>query len=399
MKHIITGQVGTAGNVASTDKIRQELVLEFRQYFGASPAIIVRSPGRVNLIGEHTDYNDGFVFPMAIDRASWIALRPRHDQFVFLHSLDHGKTLKFDLDMFHRDIMSWEEYPKGVAHILQQAGHQLHGWEGVTRCDVPMGAGLSSSASFELATARAFSEVSGFAWDGRFMALACQKAENEWVGVNCGIMDQLISSLGKEGHALFIDCRSLDAKPAALPQHTSVMILDTSTRRGLVGTAYNERRAQCAVAANHFGVSALRDVPIATFDARAGELDELIRKRARHVIHENQRTLDALHAMNEGDAHALGILMNESHASLRDDFEVTNDALNVIVETVLGQTGCFGARMTGAGFGGCAVALVETARAGDISQHVATEYACKTGLTPTLYVTTPAGGTSRETLS
>ncbi len=372
------------------------LIQDFTQRFGGAPDIVIRSPGRVNLIGEHTDYNDGFVFPLAIGRATRIALRPRRDGQVILHSLDHNETAAFDLADLHKQEMTWREYPKGVAHALQQTGHTLRGWEGVTTCDVPMGAGLSSSASFELAVARAFAEVSDIPWDGRRMALLCQQAENKWVGVNCGIMDQLICALGQAGHALFIDCRSLDVVPAALPEGAAVLILDTATRRGLVDSAYNERRAQCRAAAAHFGVSALRDVAPETFDARAHELDATIRRRARHVISENRRTRDALEAMRRGDAAALGRLMYESHASLRDDFEVTNDALNAVVEITRRQTGCLGARMTGAGFGGCAVALIEEGRAAEIAARAASEYKAETGRTPALYVTEPARGTSRE---
>lgn len=377
--------------------MKENIARAFRTHFDASPELIVRSPGRVNLIGEHTDYNDGFVFPMAIERASWIALRPRRDRKVILHSLEHDEVLELDLDGFRRENMSWREYPKGVAHVLQQAGHRLTGWEGIGCCDVPMGAGLSSSASFELAVARAFTEVAGVAWDGRAMALACQKAENEWVGVQCGIMDQLISALGREGHALFVDCRSLDVVPAALPPGTAVLILDTATRRGLVESAYNERRAQCRQAAGHFGVTALRDVSTEQFTARADELDAVIRRRARHVVFENQRTCDALAAMQRGDAAALGTLMDESHASLRDDFEVTNEALNTMVALVSREPGCFGARMTGAGFGGCAVALVEAERAEELARRAGGAYEKATGKKPALYVSAPAEGTSRVT--
>lgn len=370
----------------------------FTKHFGGPPAFVVRSPGRVNLIGEHTDYNDGFVFPMAIERATWIALRPRNDRAIHLHSLDHGETMQLNFDRFEKEAMSWREYPKGMVHVLQQQGFTLHGWEGVTCCDVPMGAGLSSSASFELAVARACTEAAGIPWDGKRMALAAQKAENEWVGVKCGIMDQLISALGVQGCALFIDCRTLDATPAALPAGHAVLILDTMTRRGLVESAYNERRAQCKAAAAHFGVGLLRDVSVAQFEARSGELDPVSRKRARHVVYENQRTRDALAAMQGNDAPKLGRLMDESHASLRDDFQVTNDALNTIVTMVRRQGGCLGARMTGAGFGGCAVALVASDRAESIAGIVQSEYQASTGLKPAVYVSQPSAGTNRINL-
>ncbi|MCX7886469.1 MAG: galactokinase [Verrucomicrobiae bacterium] len=372
--------------------IQQRVTEIFRQRYGGAPSALVRAPGRVNLIGEHTDYNDGFVLPMAIDRASWIALRPRDDGKVRLYSVQHDQTVEFALDAFRRSVRHWGEYPKGVAWALQQAGYRLNGWEGVTDCDVPLGAGLSSSASFEMATVRAFEVVSGFAWEPAKLALLGQRAENEWVGVNCGVMDQMISAAGKAGHALLIDCRTLQHRLVPLPPKTVVVILDTATRRGLVGSAYNERRAQCEAAARFFGVRALRDVSVAEFLARANELDEVTRRRARHVVTENERTLQAAEAMCRGDARLFGQLMNESHESLRSDFEVTNDALNVMVECARRANGCFGARMTGAGFGGCAVALVEETVAEDFVRTVAARYQRATGLIPQLYVTVASDG-------
>jgi len=377
--------------------LHEKVMSLFEQHHGSSPSFVVRSPGRVNLIGEHTDYNEGFVFPLAIENATWIALRPRADQVINLFSADHGESVLIHLDHIQRDAMNWREYPKGVVHVLQSLGHNILGWEGVTLCDVPMGAGLSSSASFELAVARACTEVSGIPWDGLRMAQAAQQAENEWVGVKCGIMDQLISALGQEGHALFIDCRSLDAQPARLPTGTAVLILDTMTRRGLVESAYNERRAQCRTAAMHFGVTALRDVSLELFEAHADELDPMVRKRARHVITENRRTCDAFTAMQNDDATALGALMDASHVSLRDDFEVTNHALNTMVSLVRAHVGCLGARMTGAGFGGCAVALVEADLADAIADRTRAAYHEASGHDPAIYTSTPAQGTSCTT--
>ena len=381
---------------ANTSEVHQRVVTDFAQRFGAPPSVVVRAPGRVNLIGEHTDYNDGFVMPMAIDRATWIALRPRADDTVILQALDHGESLTFNLKDFQRDAMTWREYPKGVTHMLKEAGYPLRGWEGVTACDVPMGAGLSSSASYELAIARAFSAVAGFAWDAPRMAVLCQKAENEWVGVKCGIMDQMISAVGEKDKAVLIDCRDLSRKPAPLPAGTAVVIMDTMTRRGLVDSAYNERRQQCHAAAAHFGVKALRDVTMNVFQSRAGELDPVVCKRARHVISENERTVSAVAAMTNGDAAALGQLMNTSHDSLRDDFEVTNHELNVIVDVARQQAGCFGARMTGAGFGGCAVALVAAPQAQTFAARVAEGYARKCGRQPAIYVTLATAGASLE---
>ena len=367
---------------------------EFRKLFGKDPAFVVRAPGRVNLIGEHTDYNEGFVMPMAIDRATWIALSPSRDATVTLHSLDHHETATFAASMVNRDAMSWREYPKGVAFALKEAGYTLCGWDGVTACDVPMGAGLSSSASYELAVARAFCAVSGFTWDAPRMALLCQKAENEWVGVKCGIMDQMISAVGEQGKATLIDCRDLSREASPLPPGTSVVIMDTMTRRGLVDSAYNERRRQCAEAAACLGVSVLRDATEPQLVAKKSDMDPVAFRRARHVITENQRTVEATRVMARGDAAALGQLMNASHNSLRDDFEVTNGELDQIVLIARKQEGCFGARMTGAGFGGCAVALVTTANVSAFVRWVSKEYAMACGKSAQLYVTPAVAGAS-----
>jgi galactokinase len=361
----------------------------FTTRFGTDPTFITRAPGRVNLIGEHTDYNDGFVLPLAIDRAIWIALRPRPDRTVRLHSLDYGETAVFSLDDLNKGS-GWSEYVKGVAWALQENDHNLMGWEGVMAGDVPQGAGLSSSAALELATARAFQAVGGWEWQPAVMAQLCQKAENEWVGVNCGIMDQMVIAAAKADHALLIDCRSLHTEQVPLPPTTdggatAVLILDTSTRRGLVDSAYNERRRQCETAAAFFGVKALRDVSLAQFLQAEDRLDTTTRRRARHVITENERTLAAGQAMRQGNARRLGHLMNESHTSLRDDFEVSSPELNLIVELAQAQPDCYGARLTGAGFGGCAVALIDRAKGGEIETAVATAYQQATGLTPRLY--------------
>lgn len=364
----------------------------FSSRFGHPPRWIVRAPGRVNLIGEHTDYNDGFVLPLAIDRAVWIALRPRDDRRVVVHSLDYNETSEFSLDQLAKGNPSWIEYLKGVAWSLSQAGHKLRGWEGVMRGDVPLGAGLSSSAALELATARAFAAASDLAWEPATMAKLGQKAENQWVGVNCGIMDQLISAAGQAAHALLIDCRSLASRAVPFPAGIAVVVLDTATRRGLVDSAYNDRRAQCEAAAKFFGVRALRDVSLATFQRREAELDEPIRSRARHVITENHRTEAAAEAMIRGDVDGLGQLMNQSHVSLRDDYQVSSAALDAMVEAAQRHPACRGARMTGAGFGGCAVAIVNAAEADSFVQAVSADYAQQTGHTPTLYVCQATNG-------
>ncbi|MYE26832.1 MAG: galactokinase [Chloroflexi bacterium] len=365
----------------------------FTAKFGEAPAFIVRAPGRVNLIGEHTDYNDGFVFPMAINRATWIALRPRADKRVLAISLDMDDQREFSLNDLRRPAdADWIDYLAGVAWALRERGYPLRGWEGVAAGDVPIGAGLSSSAALELVTARAFFEVSDFEWDAAEIALACQAAENNWLGVNCGIMDQMISAAGVEDRALLIDCRSLETTSAPLPADTAVVILDSGTRRGLVDSAYNERRKQCEAAARHFGVSALRDVDETAFAERAQELDELSRKRARHVVTENERTLRARDAMRSGEAAALGKLMIASHISLRDDFEVSSPALDAIVDCANAEDACYGARMTGAGFGGCAVALARADGADAFAERVSAAYQSATGIQPTLYITRASRG-------
>lgn len=377
--------------------LQEHVAQEFANRFGTPPDIIARAPGRVNLIGEHTDYNDGFVLPMAIDRAVWIALRPRNDSYVVIYSLDYDEVAEFSPAEMSQESQrhgEWVEYMKGVAWALQEAGWTLNGWEGVMAGDVPIGAGLSSSAAIELATARAFAELSSHVWDAVEMAKICQRAENEWVGMKSGIMDQLISSAGVEGRALLIDCRWLTLEPVPLPPDTRVVIMDTTTRRELVTSAYNERRRQCEQAASFFNVPALRDVSLQQFEAAADLLDPVVAKRARHVITENERTLQAADAMRAGDATTFGRLMDASHTSLRDDFEVTNDALNTIVEIARRQAGCYGARMTGGGFGGCAVALVRADVEAAFIESVTAAYRQETGLDARIYVSPAAAGAS-----
>lgn len=372
----------------------QLLKQSFASYFNSESEIIVRAPGRVNLIGEHTDYNDGFVLPMAIDHAVWLALRPRDDRTVRLFSLDLETEAAFELDSLTKGS-DWIEYPKSIAYELMKAGYELRGFDAVMTGDVPRGAGLSSSAAVELAVARAFAAVSGIEWDAPKMAKLSQKAENEWVGVNCGIMDQMASAACKEGHALFLDCRSLEIQHAPLPQGVSIVILDTSTRRGLVGSAYNERRSQCEEAARWFGVKALRDVSVEEFNKSSKNgLNELAEKRARHIITENARVLEAMEVMKAGNVKRLGELFNASHDSLRDDFEVTNDALNIMVDCAREQASCYGARMTGAGFGGCAVALVKEENAAEFVTAVSEAYRQRSSMEAAVYVCKPSEGAS-----
>jgi galactokinase len=371
--------------------IPQRVTEAFHRILGGAPTLLVRAPGRVNLIGEHTDYNDGFVLPMAISRAVWIALSPRTDRRVVVHSLDFGETLVVDLARVERG-RGWGEYIKGVAWALEQAGSNLRGWQGVVAGDVPIGAGLSSSAALELAVARAFAEVSRLTWAGRAMALLAQRAEREWVGVPCGIMDQLISAVGRAGHALLIDCRTLETRYVPLPDGVSVVVMDTGTRRRVSDSAYQERRRECSVAAQRLGVSSLRDLSEEQLTGPGNRLSGSLLRRARHVISENARTLAAAEAMVRGDAGTLGSLMDASHRSLRDDYQVSSPELDAIVACAWRESACLGARLTGAGFGGCAIALVRSLEVEEFTSHVTAAYAKMTGLTPSLFVCAASEG-------
>ena len=377
-------------------KVMEKVFQEFKQRFTGDPVWITKSPGRVNLIGEHTDYNDGFVLPMAINYATWVALRPRNDGKVITAALDMNESLEFDLNSITKDQNDWREYVKGVAWALQQDGHQITGWEGVFSGNVPIGAGLSSSASLELALAKAFSLVSDFEWHPARIALTCQKAENQWVGVSSGIMDQMISASGKKDYALLIDCRNLQTKQVPLPENTQIVILDTNTRRGLVDSAYNERRDQCEAVALHFEVKALRDINTDQLESAKKQLDPLLYRRAKHVVSENQRVLEAVDVLAAGDADSFGTLMNASHISMRDDFEISRIEMDQMVKIAQDQPGCYGARMTGGGFGGCAIALVEKDLVDPFSQNTQLIYREKTGLDAKVYTSYATDGTSFE---
>ena len=370
--------------------LADEVTQAFRERFGTLPEAVVQAPGRVNLIGEHTDYNDGFVLPLALERATYLALRRRDDTQVFVLSLGRGEAT-FDLADLQKGE-GWAEYLKGVAWALQEDGLTLSGWEGVLASDVPAGAGLSSSAALELATMQAFSVASEFAWEPKRMAKLAQRAENEWVGAMTGIMDQLISACGEAGSALLIDCRTLATTSVPVPGGTAVVVMDTATRHRHVDSGYNDRRRQCEEAAAFFSVPALRDVSLEEFSAREADLPEPTRRRARHIVTENDRTEAAAEAMRRGDAEGLGQLMNESHVSMRDDFEISSNELDQMVALAQAEAACYGARMTGGGFAGCAVALVQEDALGTFTKHVAAAYKKATGLEPALYVCHGAAG-------
>ena len=376
--------------------LKETITNAFTAQFGEAPHAIIRAPGRVNLIGEHTDYNDGFVLPMAINRAVWLALRPRTDGRVYARSLAMDTPAEFDLASLSKDNNHWGEYLKGMSWALLEAGFDLSGWEGILASNVPVGAGLSSSAALEMATARAYTAVADLPWKPAEMARLGQKTENEWMGANTGIMDQMISASGEAGHALFIDCRDLSTQAVPLPQETAVVIMDSATRHTHVDSGYNTRREQCETAATFFGVSHLRDVTTDQFAAQAEQLEEAhgneVMRRARHVITENERVLEAVKAMQAGDAATMGRLMNESHVSMDDDFEITNEALNALAGIAQQQAGCFGARMTGGGFGGCAVALVAQEQADTFAKTVTQLYEAQIKLKPSIYICQATAG-------
>lgn len=370
-----------------------KIIETFQQQFNSLPEYLVQTPGRVNLIGEHTDYNDGLVLPMAIDRYIWLAFTPRQDREIQIYSMEFQETKTFSLNnLSDKQTNNWIEYAKGVAWVLQQRYGQLTGFNAVLHGNVPQGAGLSSSAALELTIMRAFVEISNLSWDNSVMAKLAQQAENKWVGVNCGIMDQLVIAAAQKEHALLIDCRDFKTDAIPLPKDISVVIMDTATRRGLVDSAYNERRRQCEEAAKIFNILTLREITDEIWQTQQKKFSQDCLKRTRHVITENQRVLDAVTAMRQNDSATLGELMNASHESLRNDYEVSSPHLDIMVNCARNAVGCYGARMTGAGFGGCAVAIVKEMYADDFVAQVTEQYEIETKTKPTLYVTKAVDG-------
>ncbi|ACR70010.1 galactokinase [Edwardsiella ictaluri] len=370
----------------------------FTREFGYVPLLCVQAPGRVNLIGEHTDYNDGFVLPCAIDYQTVISCAPRSDRRVRVIAADYnGQQDSFSLNqpIDTRDDMMWSNYVRGVIKHLQQRCDGIGGIDMVISGNVPQGAGLSSSASLEVAVGQALQAAYQLPLDGVALALNGQEAENRFVGCNCGIMDQLISALGQAQHALLIDCRALTTRAVPLPPEAAVVIINSNVKRGLVDSEYNTRRQQCEAAARFFGVDALRDVTPQRFAAESHGLPALTVRRARHVISENQRTLQAADALAAGDLVLMGELMAASHASMRDDFAITVPPIDTLVGIVKGVIGdCGGVRMTGGGFGGCVVALIPRTLVEPVRAAVARDYAGRTGLKETFYVCQPSAGAS-----
>ncbi|KZX54933.1 galactokinase [Halioglobus sp. HI00S01] len=378
--------------------MQDQILSAFESTFGARPAALVRAPGRVNLIGEHTDYNAGYVLPCAISYETLVAISPRQDSHVNVIALDWElQRDAFDLQqpIDHHPQQQWSNYVRGVAVELIRRDYALRGCDIAITGNVPQGAGLSSSAALEVGLAKAMLVASDLDAPPLELALIGQAAENDFVGCACGIMDQLISAAGVDGQALLIDCQDLAITPVLLPDSLRLVMINSNVQRGLVDSEYNTRREQCEAVAAHFGVSSLRQLDPAQFAARASELEPVARKRAQHVLEENQRVLDTVAALEQGDLPRLGQLMAASHASMRDLFEITTPEIDLLVETlseVAGERG--GARMTGGGFGGCVVALLAKDLVDSALQEVNKRYFAATGLRETVYQSEPCAGVS-----
>ncbi|MFM5097290.1 galactokinase [Aeromonas veronii] len=377
----------------------QRVSTVFAEQFAKAPDLLVRAPGRVNLIGEHTDYNDGFVLPCAIDYETCVAIGLRDDRQVQVIAADYDNQRdQFDLDqpIEHHPSQRWSDYIRGVVKYLQERGYTLRGLDLVVSGNVPQGAGLSSSASLEVAIGQAFKEALGLDISQAEIALNGQQAENKFVGCNCGIMDQMISASGKTDHALLLDCRSLETRLIPMPADLAVLIVNSNVRRGLVDSEYNTRRQQCETAARHYGVKALRDLDLAGLEAGKAGLDEACYRRARHIVGENARTLAAADALASHDLTRLGELMAESHAAMRDDFEITVPAIDGLVEIIKAKIGTDGGvRMTGGGFGGCVVALLRPEKVAEVIAAVEAEYPAISGLKADCYVCSASAGAGK----
>jgi len=375
-----------------------EIVSQFRKIYRRQPEWIGRAPGRVNLLGEHVDYNGGPVLPAAIDRAVYLAASASEDGLVHLHALDLNDSTTFRLDSLDarvdingKPLPNWAKYPAGVAWALCEAGLGLSGMQAVYTSDVPIGAGLSSSAAVEVGFAALWQALGDWEVDRLTLAKICQRAENAYVGVSCGLMDQFASACGVEGHALYFDTRSLEWEPAPLPPDTAIVIADSGVRRSLANSAYNERRAACEMAVEILQtklpqMQTLRDISPTEFAAYSNILPPIVRKRAEHVVKEIARVISAVHALKRQDTQSFGALMFASHQSLRDLYEVSTPELDTLVRLARGLPGCLGARLTGAGFGGCIVNLVVSEHAPAFIEQLKEGYTKETGRRAQVYL-------------
>ncbi len=385
----------------SENPLQQKVSDAFYARFQRRPAMIMRAPGRVNLIGEHTDYNDGFVLPVAVDRAAWLAVAPRGDAWATVRAVDMRNDEKmFPVDRVPSSGGGWADYPQGVIWALLEAGHSPVGIDAVLTSDVPVGAGMSSSAAVEVAFAYAWDQLSDLGLKLSEIALLCQRAENQYVGVNCGIMDQMISACGKAGFAMMLDTRTLERAYFTIPDGIAIVVADSMVRRTLTGSEYNVRRAQCEQAVSVLDkhlpdVKALRDVTPHQLERFRHEMPEVVYRRARHVVTENSRVLQVSRDLYEHRIEHVGELLVEGHRSLRDDYEVSIPELDTLVEAAIEVDGCYGARLTGAGFGGCIIALADEDAVPEIKAHLNQVYADAYGKQPTVYVTLPDDGVAR----
>jgi galactokinase len=374
-----------------------ELRSQFSHRYGGS-ARIFRAPGRVNLIGEHTDYNDGLVMPVAIDSYVWTAIAARSDSTVRVYSSNFSEEIEFDLeDRRARPKKYWSDFVEGPARMLQNAGHRLRGADLLIHGEIPMGAGLSSSAAIEVAVALALTTNSGSALERVELAQVCHRAENEFVGARVGIMDQFVSCCGRAGEALLLDCRTLEYRLLPLPTHLSLVISNTMVKHEHATGEYNKRRSECEEGLRILsralpGIRALCDVTLSELERHCRELPETIYRRCRHVISEIARVAEASSALQRADADALGHLMCQSHLSLRDDYEVSCAELDLMVELAQRQEGVYGARMTGGGFGGCTINLVDADAVDHFKHSVASAYEKKTGREPQILVVFASDG-------
>ena len=387
----------------SQDKRRDRIEQEFVGRYGSQPTLLARAPGRVDLMGSHTDYNEGFVLTMTIDREVWIAARPRPDRKVRIGSLNIAGSGAFGLDDIQRDsVVPWTNYVRGVAHVAGGQGLPLVGFDGLIHSTVPVASGVSSSAALEVATAMVFQRLGQWSITPVELALLCQKAENQFVGMNCGILDQYSSTMGQADCAILLDCRHLTHEATPLDPDIGVVISDTRAKRELTGSEYPERRAQCEEGARILRrftptVRTLRDMTLAQFEAHADALPETVRRRCRFVIEENQRVLDMSQAVRQ-DRERISALCAASYAGARDLYEIVSREMEAMMAAMLSGPGIVGARQAGAGFGGCMVACVRREAIPAFVEHVAQGYASATGITPDVYPVRPVAGAGLLTI-
>ncbi|MGB2869575.1 MAG: galactokinase [Bacteroidota bacterium] len=372
---------------------------EFRRLYNDSP-LLVRSPGRINLIGEHTDYNMGYVLPAAIDRAVYFAVGPRRDQRCTLHALDMNEQVQFTFEHLEHSNSGWPNYLMGVVDQLFRAGLSIPGFNCVFAGDIPIGAGLSSSAAIEAGLAFALNKIFALGLDSLSLVKLAQKAENEFVGVKCGIMDMYVNMFGSRNNVLRIDCRTLEHTlyPFDFPQ-TSIVLLDTGVSHSLASSQYNQRREECfegvkIIRKRHAGVTHLRDVTMEMVEECKDAMNDPIYRRCKYVVGEDLRVLDSCKALERGDLQAFGTLLSETHVGLRDDFEVSCRELDYLVDLLKGEPHVFGSRMTGGGFGGCTLNIVENEDIERVCNMAAEKYKQKFNIDLKPFVISIGPGTS-----